>query len=282
MQWTKWTVTVLVVILLGGHKANQDSKEQAKMKAEMAKLQGTWNIVALEVDGAKMAENMLKGAKIVVEGNNFTSISMGATYQGTMKVDVASTPKSFDLMFTEGPEKGNTSRAIYELDGDTWKICLTLGGKDRPKEFATKAGSGLALETLKREAGDMGQDAVKKEMALLEGEWSMVSGEIGGQPLPPEFLKGSKRVVKGNETTVTIGGQLFFKATTSIDPSKQPKTIDYAMTEGPSKGKTQYGIYQIDGDTLRFCFAAPGKERPTDFTTKAGDDRTLGVFKKAK
>lgn len=31
---------------------------------------------------------------------------------------------------------------------------------------------------------DAGPEAIKKEMALLDGEWSMVSGERDGQALP--------------------------------------------------------------------------------------------------
>lgn len=255
---------------------------EAALQAEIEKLQGTWNIVALEMGGEKKTENALKGSKIIVKGDTFTSLSMGAIYKGNIKVDVNAKPKRLDLIFTEGPEKGNTNFAIYELDGDTWKICLNVTGKERPKEFASKAGSGYALETLKREAGGKDQDAAKKELAFLEGEWSMVSGEIGGQPLPEASLKTSKRVTKGNETTAIVGGQLFFKATIAIDPSKKPKTIDYTMTEGPTKGKMQYGIYELTGDTVRFCFSAPGKERPTNFTTKAGDERTSSVWKKVK
>src|SRR5436305_3969164 len=125
-------------------------------------------------------------------------------------------------------------------------------------------------------------EEVKKERAKLEGEWTMVSGEIDGQPMPDAFVKTGKRVAKGNETTVTIGGNVFLKATYTIDPAKKPKTIDYTMTDGPTKGKMQYGIYELDNDTLRFCFASPGKDRPTEFTAKAGEGRTLSVWKRVK
>src|SRR5438105_2313107 len=126
------------------------------------------------------------------------------------------------------------------------------------------------------------QDAVKTEAALLEGEWSMVSGEGNGQSMPKESVKSGKRVAKDGETTITIGGQVYFKAKFSIDPTKKPKAIDYAMTEGPTKGKTHLGIYELDGDTVKFCFAAPGKDRPTDFTAKLGSQRTLSVWKRDK
>jgi uncharacterized protein (TIGR03067 family) len=125
-------------------------------------------------------------------------------------------------------------------------------------------------------------DAVKKEIAQLQGEWTMVSGEIDKQPMPEALLKGSKRVAKGDETTVTIGGMLFMKAKFTVDPSKKPKTIDYMMTEGLTKGKTQLGIYELDDDTVKFCFAKPGQDRPTEFVTKEGSGRTLSVWKREK
>jgi uncharacterized protein (TIGR03067 family) len=98
----------------------------------------------------------------------------------------------------------------------------------------------------------------------------------------PAAFKTGKRIAKNGETTIEIGGRVFFKAKFRIDPTKKPKTIDYTMTEGPTKGKTQLGIYELDGDTVKFCFAAPGKERPTEFTAAEGSHRTLSVWKRKK
>lgn len=103
-----------------------------------------------------------------------------------------------------------------------------------------------------------------------------------GQPLPDEMPKQMKRVCKGDKVTVTRAGQIFFAAKITIDPSKKPKIIDCQMTEGFTKGKTHLGIYELDGDTLNSCFGAPDAERPTDFTSKPGDGRTLSVWKREK
>ncbi len=103
------------------------------MQPEIEQLQGTWNIATLEVEGRKMGESAFKGSKIIVNGDSFKTVAMGATYNGTLKLDVTSTPKTFDLMFTEGPHQGIASLGIYELDGATWKICLGFAGQDRPK-----------------------------------------------------------------------------------------------------------------------------------------------------
>ena len=124
--------------------------------------------------------------------------------------------------------------------------------------------------------------AVKKDMDQLQGEWSMVSGTADGQPMPDEMRKQMKRVCKGDEITVTSGGQLFLKAKVSIDPSKKLKTIDYEMIDGFTKGKKQLGIYELDGDIFKSCFGAPGADRPKDFASQPGDKRTSSVWKREK
>ena len=124
--------------------------------------------------------------------------------------------------------------------------------------------------------------AVKKDLALLQGEWTMVSGSADGQPMPEEMRKQMKRICKGDEATTTMAGTVFIKAKITLDPSKKPKTIDYQMTDGFTKGKKQLGIYEVDGDTFKACFGKPDAERPTDFTSKPGDGRTLSVWKREK
>jgi uncharacterized protein (TIGR03067 family) len=252
------------------------------MNPAIESLQGTWDIVALEVDGKTMPESGFHGSRIVVEGNTFTTISMGATYGGSLTVDAAKNPKTLDLSFKAGPEKGNTSLAIYELDGDGWTLCLTVTGKTRPIAFATKAGSGHALERLKRQIGASALDRLQEELARLQGEWSLVKGSKDGQALPADFIKTGKRLVKGNETTVLFAGQVFLRAAFGLGPSEEPKTIDYIVTEGQGQGEAQAGIYALDGDTVTYCLSPPGRPRPTDFTIKAGVGRTLTVWKRKK
>ncbi len=99
-------------------------------KSAIARLQGTWNITALEVDGQPMAA----GGQLVVKGDHFTSLGMGATYQGKLLVDASAKPATIDMVFTKGPEKGNTDRGIFEFTGaNSWRLCLQMTGQDRPK-----------------------------------------------------------------------------------------------------------------------------------------------------
>jgi uncharacterized protein (TIGR03067 family) len=125
-------------------------------------------------------------------------------------------------------------------------------------------------------------EARDKDKAALQGEWMMVAGEREGEPFPEDFKKDAKRIVKDDETSVVIMGQVFMKAKFTIDPSKKPKTIDYDVTEGGAQGMKLIGIYEVDGENAKFCFTTSEGARPTDFTTKADDGRTLSVWKRVK
>jgi uncharacterized protein (TIGR03067 family) len=117
-------------------------------KKEYQKFTGTWRIESMVVEGAKVEEDQFKTARLVLKGDKFSMTHGDVTYGGTYRVDVSKKPKTIDVVFTEGPDKGNTLLGIYELDGDTYKVCI---GKERPKEFVSKPGSGHVLEVFKRE-----------------------------------------------------------------------------------------------------------------------------------
>lgn len=139
----------------------------------------------------------------------------------------------------------------------------------------------ISLAVLLCVAADSDKELAKKDLAAFQGEWSMVSGERDGEQIPVEFLQGFKRVSKGDVTTVTNNGEVFMKAKITLDPTKKPKSIDYAVLDGPNKDKKQLGIYELKGDRLKFCFAAPDKERPTEFASK-GEGTILSEWKRDK
>ena len=51
---------------------------------------------------------------------------------------------------TEGPNHGKTFPAIYEIKGDTLRICYDLSGVKRPTEFKSVPGTRLYLVTYSR------------------------------------------------------------------------------------------------------------------------------------
>lgn len=253
-------------------------------KSDSDWLQGTWNIAALEMDGEKMAAGMLAGAHIVLKGDRFQSLGMGAEYEGKLVLDEKAKPKAFDLKFTKGPEKGNTALGIYELDGDDWKICLTTrpGTTDRPKKFATKAGTGIALEILKRgkleKARKPKTTAATGPASELEGEWKLLSGALDGKPMDEISVAYGKRVFNKSLTTLSFGPQVYQQATFTLDTTKLPREIDYQHSKGMFAGKKQLGIYECDGKTLKLSASTPGTARPKDFAPQKG--RNVTTFKR--
>lgn len=53
-----------------------------------------------------------------------------------------------------------------------------------------------------------------------------------------------------------------------LELTKKPLQLDATRTKGAQTGKQYLGIYQIEGDTLKWCVSTPGNERPTEFATK--------------
>src|SRR5882724_7401069 len=59
----------------------------------------------------------------------------GDTSEGTIDLDPSAKPKAVDITYTQGLLKGCTVPAIYELKGDTVKVCFAWQSKNRPTEF---------------------------------------------------------------------------------------------------------------------------------------------------
>jgi uncharacterized protein (TIGR03067 family) len=118
-------------------------------KKDTDKLQGTWEAQAVEREGKD--DPNLKGALISFNGDKFT-VKMGdrVLMAGTLKVDTSKKPHTIDATVTEGDTKGLTLPGIFELDGDTLKVCSDGQGKKRPTEFKTAPDTGLMMVVAKR------------------------------------------------------------------------------------------------------------------------------------
>jgi uncharacterized protein (TIGR03067 family) len=266
------------------------------MPNDLDLLQGAWCVSSLEVEGETMPVHVLHEARIVVEGDRFTSTGMGSMYAGTLKLDATATPRRIDMTFDVGPEAGNMNRGIYELRAGAWKLCLATRGDSRPAGFATRPGSGLALEVLKRAAGkatrlkaraiaasagaDMTPSAGAAPATEFDGEWRMVSGVTNGAAMEESALKWVKRINQGNTSLVLAGPQTMLKVEFTTDASQSPHAIEYLNLAGPHKGKRQLGIYAFERDLMKICMAAPGDARPGAFSSTKGDRRTYTVWKR--
>ena len=111
-------------------------------------IQGTWKIEKALRGGEEMPTE--ESAKVTLEFKDDKVIVHDPKRDepATFKLDGTTKPKNITIK----PEKKDQEVfGIYELNGDTLKVCFTKEGGARPKEFESKAGSEMMLFVLKRE-----------------------------------------------------------------------------------------------------------------------------------
>src|SRR5579872_2174418 len=131
------------------------------------------------------------------------------------------------------------------------------------------------------------EDSTKTELDKLKGTWLTVSLVNDGKTLideknPPKEGTIPKVVYDGTKWMLKQGDKTFVTGQFKIDPAKKPKQIDFMEDSDTKNDKLKLGIYEIDGDTIKFCLALPGKPRPTEFTSKEGSGHSLGTMKREK
>jgi uncharacterized protein (TIGR03067 family) len=131
-----------------------DDPKDAKKKA-LDQLQGTWTASGVEFNGEKVEADIVKNLALVIDGDKMAikgdSAEVEKYGKATLKIDPTTTPKTIDISITGGAEKGTTFEGIYEVDKDELKLCVKLGGKERPAKFESKAGTQDVLAVFKRE-----------------------------------------------------------------------------------------------------------------------------------
>ena len=133
---------VLTILLVGSLLAAEPRQDGDKPKTD--NLQGTWTIVAV-FDA--------EGKRVVVKENEGTSLQaiVFQAKKGVMKfhkdedqiftyhLDSAQKPKQIDLARDPDSDR-KTLLGIYELNGDTLKICFVRKADGRPTEFKQPKG----------------------------------------------------------------------------------------------------------------------------------------------
>ena len=118
---------------------------------DLKDMEGTWKVESAEAGGQKIESDELKAIVVKITGDRYEVKTKDKVDAGTLKLDETQKPKTMDATDTEGDDVGKVVKAIYELSGDTLRVCYALDGGERPTEMATKEGSPLLLMTYKRE-----------------------------------------------------------------------------------------------------------------------------------
>jgi uncharacterized protein (TIGR03067 family) len=120
-------------------------------KEELEKFTGAWKCVSVVRDGKDVPKPEAEAVRLVVTGEKYALNEGGEAIEGTHKLDPTKKPKEIDAVRTKGPHKGETLRGVYELTEDTFVVCFSAPGKDRPKELKAEGGPGLRVLAFKRD-----------------------------------------------------------------------------------------------------------------------------------
>jgi uncharacterized protein (TIGR03067 family) len=152
-------VTVLSLIAFAALSQNISpppvmTKEEA-IKKDLKALTGTWTVISAVRDGKQLSDAEIDGIAFTIEETGRAEVKKKGqiVFEGILTIDPTKSPKTEDATQTsEGENQGKTILSIYEINGDTLRICSAAAGlgKERPVEFSSKPGSGYFLREFKR------------------------------------------------------------------------------------------------------------------------------------
>jgi uncharacterized protein (TIGR03067 family) len=154
--------------------------------ADSELLQGRWIPTAAEKDGKPQPKDLVV---TFVQHLDFIGDKMCFTkdrksQEGVFKLDPTQNPKWIDVTRQEGPGRFGVLAGIYELDGNTLKLCMGEPENARPKEFASLPGTRVLYLTLHREmkvGGDFQPLFNGKDLSEWKGTnslWTVEDGEL--------------------------------------------------------------------------------------------------------
>ena len=107
------------------------------------------------------------------------------------------------------------------------------------------------------------------DLDALQGTWGTVSGRRDA-----DFL------ISGARYSVRFGDGAIYTGTFELDDATQPKTMAMHIEEGPEqhRGRTTHCIYEVAGDTLRWCAGSPGENGRLAAFPGENDGRYLSLI----
>jgi uncharacterized protein (TIGR03067 family) len=130
----------LVFTASGGPGARADAKTDVEKELKM--FEGTWTFELVQAAGKEIPAAEFKGMTVTFTGDKFTVKKGDEVIQAaTQKLDPSKSPKTLDVTVAEGLNKGAVMLGIYEISGDTLKVCFDPEGKKRPTQFKGASGA---------------------------------------------------------------------------------------------------------------------------------------------
>ncbi len=202
------------------------------------RLDGVWNTVSSEYRGAP--DKLYAGVEFQFLGNQMVMTNFLQRYTMNFTVDSGSTPNRIDISSGDANENEKTIKWIYELTGDTLKLCWNGNHATvRPEAFKTDENSDSVLLVLER---------VGKVSRLPRGEDSWAHYQGGGM-----YATGSPSMSPDGSTIVfssprTGNGDIY---KVDRDGGNRTRLTELADFEADP-------IFSPDGSTVAFVRESDG------------------------
>jgi uncharacterized protein (TIGR03067 family) len=118
----------------------------------LKKLQGKWQVTALEHGGKKSELKDIASLTLEVAKSRFTSRDGGDVKEDAEAtlLDAGAKPAAIDLKITAGSDRDKVVKGVWKLNGDELTMCVAEPGRERPAEFKGAEGTGHTLLVFKR------------------------------------------------------------------------------------------------------------------------------------
>jgi uncharacterized protein (TIGR03067 family) len=115
---------------------------------------GTWKPIGAIMGGARLPTPALDAITLEISGTNYQVTVEGEKEpdRGTSILHTNTTPARMTIVSTNGPNRGKTFFAIYEMKDDrSMRVCYDLSGTEFPKDFKAPNGTMLYLVGYRRQ-----------------------------------------------------------------------------------------------------------------------------------
>jgi uncharacterized protein (TIGR03067 family) len=160
-----FSLSLVFGLLCGCSGSDKDGTKAAPVEAapaegDAAKLQGRWKVVGGEAQGKPLSDEELKeGMCFVFAGDKVTEIGKDGNKEKRFKLDVTQTPRTIRfseyLVLATGEaaelDPKDTMPGIYELDGDTLRLCVNVEDATLPTAFRSQEKPECVMLVLRRE-----------------------------------------------------------------------------------------------------------------------------------
>jgi uncharacterized protein (TIGR03067 family) len=180
----------------------------------------------------------------------------------------------FNRVDTEGPNKGNKSAepVSYIYRADDYTYVEVWGFLPEQAERPAK------LLTWVKKPPQSPEATVAQQQ--LQGEW-LAHGE---DKSATESIFGNDITFHhGDEFITRKGDRVVLSGIFRVDPTAKPQAIDLIILRSPNgkkNGQTLRGIYELNGEELRWASGAPNRTRPHEFVAREGSTQIVVTLKR--